>query len=134
MSYAVSEALQTAVYQHLTSAPALAGVAIHDALPAGAVPTTYVLLGEEEVRDRSDADGAGAEHRFTLSVHSDNAGFAGAKLIAAQLCDSLIDAPLILLRGQLIGLWFDRARAQRMRDGSRQITLRFRARVADDSG
>ena len=131
MSYALSEALQVSVFQHLTSDPALAGIAIHDALPTGSIPTTFVLLGEEEARDSSDGSGTGAIHRFVVSIHTGIAGFSAAKQVASLICDSLIDAPLLLARGQLVGLWFDRARAQRMRDGSRKIDLRFRARVAD---
>ena len=131
MSYALSAALQEAVFQHLTSDPVLAGVAIHDALPSGTVPQTYVLLGAEEVRDVSDVSGAGALHRFIVSIHSDSAGFSSAKQLASNICDVLIDAPLSLSRGQLIGLWFDRAQARRMTDGSRRIKLRFRARVED---
>lgn len=132
MSYALSAALQLAVFQHLSSDPDLAGVAIHDALPTGPVPQTYVLLGAEEVRDGSDVSGGGALHRFNVSVHSDSAGFSLAKQLAATLCDGLINAPLSLSRGHLVGLWFDRARARRMSDGSRRIDLRFRARVEDD--
>ncbi len=131
MSYALSAALQSAVFQHLSNDPALVGVAIHDALPSGTVPQTYVLLGSEDVRDGSDASGAGALHRFTVSLHSDSAGFSSAKQLAATLCDTLVDAPLTLSRGHLIGLWFDRANARRMGNGSRRIELRFRARVED---
>ncbi|TLP56509.1 DUF3168 domain-containing protein [Parasedimentitalea maritima] len=132
MSYALSAALQSAVFQHLGNDPALVGIAIHDALPSGTVPPIYVLLGDEDVRDGSDKSGAGALHRFTLSIHSDSAGFSSAKQLASTLCDSLISAPLVLSRGQLIGLWFDRANARRLSDGSRRIELRFRARVEDD--
>ena len=132
MSYALSAALQSAVFQHLTSDPNLAGVAIHDALPTGIVPQTYVLLGTEEVRDGSDVSGSGALHRFIVSVHSDSAGFSSAKQLAGAVCDGLINAPLALTRGALIGLWFDRAQARRMSDGSRRIDLRFRARVEDE--
>lgn len=117
--------------QHLSSDADLAGIAIHDALPTGTVPQTYVLLGAEEVRDGSDVSGGGASHRFSVSVHSDSAGFSSAKLLAATLCDGLINAPLIMSRGHLVGLWFDRAKARRMADGSRRIDLRFRARVED---
>lgn len=132
MSYALSAVLQEAVFQHLTSDPAFAGIAIHDALPSGTVPQTYVLLGAEEVRDGSDVSGAGALHRFIVSVHSDSSGFSSSKQLAATLCDVLINAPLALSRGHLVGIWFDRAQARRMSDGSRRINLQFRARVEDD--
>ncbi|PCJ09370.1 MAG: hypothetical protein COB16_04125 [Rhodobacteraceae bacterium] len=132
MSYALSGALQAAVFQHLSTDAGLAGIAIHDALPTGTVPQTYVLLGGENVRDRSDISGAGALHQFIVSIHTDSTGFSGAKQVASSICDALIDAPLVLSRGQLVGLWFDRAKARRMADGSRRIELRFRARVEDD--
>ncbi|KAE9631632.1 DUF3168 domain-containing protein [Parasedimentitalea maritima] len=132
MSYALSAALQSAVFQHLGNDPALVGIAIHDALPSGTVPPIYVLLRDEDVRDGSDKSGAGALHRSTLSIQLDSAEFSSAKQLASTLCDSLISAPLVLSRGQLIGLWFDRANARRLSDGSRRIELRFRARVEDD--
>ena len=53
MSYAVSAALQEAVFQCLSAnaeVQALSGGAIHDAVPSGAVPRTYVALGPEEAR------------------------------------------------------------------------------------
>lgn len=131
MSYALSAALQAAVFQHLSSDPNLAGIAIHDALPSGSVPQTYVLLGAEDVHDGSDVSGVGALHRFIVSIHSDNAGFSSSKQLAGAVCDGLINAPLALMRGHLIGLWFDRAQARRMSDGSRRIDLRFRASVED---
>jgi hypothetical protein len=134
MTYALSEALQSAVYQHLASNPgltALIGGDLFDALPSGTLPQTYVALGPEEVEDRSDVSGAGARHRFTVSVFSDTAGFSAAKAVAAAVCDALIDAPLTLTRGRLVGLWFERAAAERLTDGGRSIVLRFAARVED---
>ncbi|PQO22346.1 DUF3168 domain-containing protein [Rhodobacteraceae bacterium WD3A24] len=133
MSYAISRALQEAVYQHLAADAALAalvGGVIHDAVPPGEAPSLYVLLGPEEVRDRSDVTGPGADHDFTVSVVSDAAGFDAAKQTAAAVSDALVDAPLSLTRGRLVGLWFRRARAER-RDGGtrRRIEMTFRARV-----
>ncbi|WP_212525987.1 DUF3168 domain-containing protein [Actibacterium sp. MT2.3-13A] len=134
MSYGVSAALQAAVYQRLTGDAvlgALVGGAIYDALPSGTLPDLYVSLGPEEARDRSDMTGAGALHLFTVSVVSAAAGFQAAKAAAAAVSDALVDAPLTLSRGALAGLHFDRARAQRLTDGTRRIDLRFRARVDD---
>ena len=134
MSYGVSAALQAAVYQHLAADAALAvlvGSAIYDALPAGTLPDLYVSLGPEEARDRSDKTGGGALHLFTVSVVSAAAGFQSAKQAAAAVSDALVDAPLSLTRGTLVSLQFDRARAQRLSDGTRRIDLRFRARVDD---
>ncbi|WP_158967908.1 DUF3168 domain-containing protein [Chachezhania sediminis] len=137
MTYAISPALQRAVFQALSAdaaLTALVGTAIYDAVPSGGVPTTFVSLGPEEVEDRSDATGAGAAHRFTVSVVTTEAGFEAAKTVAAAICDALTDASLTLTRGRLVGLWFERAAASR--DGSnanrRRVDLRFRARVEDD--
>ncbi len=134
MTYALSNALQSAVYQHLAAdagLTALIGSDLYDALPTGTLPQTYVALGPEEVEDRSDVSGAGARHRFTVSVFTDTAGFSSAKAVAAAVCDALIDAPLTLMRGRLVGLWFERAAAERLSDGGRSIVLRFAARVED---
>ena len=134
MTYAIAGGLQSAVYTHLTgdaSLTALVGSAIYDAIPAGPLPQTYVALGSEEVLDRSDNTAGGAEHRFFVTVTTDMAGFATAKAAAAAVCDALVGAQVPLLRGRLTGLWFDRAKAERLTTGGRQITLRFRARVDD---
>lgn len=134
MSYALAGGLQSAIFTHLSADAALAalvGGAIYDALPAGVLPQTYVTLGGEEVLDRSDKSGSGAEHRFYITVTTDTAGFAGAKQVAAAICDALVGAAVPLARGRLAGLWFDRARAEQQSGGTRQITLRFRARVED---
>lgn len=132
MSYGVAEALQAALYQQLTGTAALAGVPVVDALPKGQGAGTFVLIGPEEVFDQSDKTGRGAEHRFTVSVISDAAGFQAAKAVAVAVSDSLADAPLALSRGRLVGLWFVRAVARRLAEGkSRRIDLTFRARVED---
>ncbi|UXX81638.1 DUF3168 domain-containing protein [Roseovarius pelagicus] len=135
MSYAASAALQAAIYGRLTSDAAigaLVGDAIYDALPAGPLPDTYVALGPEDVRDRSDASGGGAWHRFIISVVTEEAGFHAAKTLAAAIGDALVDASLVLDRGRLVGLHFHRARAKRESGGqTRRIDLTFRARVDD---
>ena len=135
MSYGVSSALQTAVYQHLVADAALAalvGSAIYDALPGGTLPSTYVTLGPEQVRERSDKSGHGALHTITVSVVTDTAGFQAAKDVAAAISDALVDADLTLSRGSLIYLNFDRAIAKLEGTGTqRRIDMRFRARVQD---
>lgn len=129
MSYAAAAALQTAVFQKLTAATALAGVAIYDAVP----PTpagTFVLVGPEEVRDASDKSGAGAEHLLAISVVSDGTGFLSAKNIAVAISDELVGTSLTLTRGQLVSLLFLRASARRIDEGEvRRIDLTFRARI-----
>lgn len=136
MSYGMAGALQSAVYQALvndTALQALVGAAIYDAPPPGPLPATFVTLGEEEVRDASALRAGGARHDFSVSVISDAAGFATAKAAAQAISDTLTGAELPLTRGQLVALWFLRARARRVDDGDRRrIDLRFRARIADD--
>jgi len=136
MSYAVTAALQAAVFEQVSgngAVQALVGANVFDAVPPGALPVTYVMLGEEDVRDRSDLTSGGAVHDLTISVVSDAAGFAGAKEIAVAISDALVDAPLVLARGHLISLSFLRARARRGKaPDRRRIDLRFRARVDDN--
>jgi hypothetical protein len=137
MSYGVSAALQTAVYQHLSDdigMTNLVGTAIYDAMPAGSLPPLYVVLGSENVRDASDKTAGGALHEFTVTVVTESAGFASAKVVAAAVSDALVDADLALDRGTLVSLNFHKAKAARIGTGDvRQINLIFRARVADDT-
>lgn len=131
MSYAASAALQTAVFQRLSGWAGLSGVQVADALPPANVAGTFVILGPEQVNDQSDDTGAGADHVFTISVISDASGFMTAKGVAGEVSDALVDAPLTLTRGTLVGLHFVRASAKRLNTGDdRRIDLTFRARVA----
>lgn len=136
MSYAMSAALQAGVYQTLATDPALSGLvgsAIFDALPPGTLPSTYVTLGEEDVKDRSDMSGAGAIHDFVVRIVTDASGFQGAKSIAGAVSDALLAEAPGLTRGRVVGLWFLKARARRVGSGDqRQIELRFRAQIQDD--
>ncbi|KDB03411.1 gene transfer agent protein [Defluviimonas sp. 20V17] len=135
MSYATSAALQSAVFAQLSgdaALSALVGGGVYDAVPAGDKPATFVVLGPEQVRDRSDSTGQGAEHRLTISVHSTAAGFQEAKKAAAAVAAALVDAPLVLSVGQLVGIGFLTAKAERTENGAaRRIDLVFRARVEE---
>ena len=135
MSYALAGALQAAVFARVSGNAVVAGLvgdAVYDAAPPGVLPSLYISLGPEVVRDRSDKTGAGAEHEFTVSVLSDAAGFAAAKAAAGAVSDALVGAVLTLARGRLVGLWFLRAKAARVGSGERRrIDLTFRARVED---
>ena len=136
MSHAMAAALQGAVYQALLAdagVQALVGTDVFDAVPSGIVPDTYVSLGPELVRYRSDKTSAGAEHEFTVTVFTTEAGFAQAKDCAAAICDALVDAELTLSRGHLVALNFYKAQALREQKGAaRRIDLKFRARVEDN--
>ena len=136
MSYAVAAPLQEALYTRLAGDPAvqaLAGDAVYDAVPPGTPPGTFVVVGPEEVQDRSDATGAGAEHRLRISVVSAASGFQRAKELAGAVSDALLASPVPeLRRGRVVGLWFQRAEAARVRTtGARRIDLFFRVRVED---
>ncbi|MEY2956808.1 MAG: hypothetical protein RL123_1536 [Pseudomonadota bacterium] len=132
MSYRAAAALQQAVYARLRgdgALGALVGEAIYDAVPPGATPELYVVLGPEVALDASDASGPGAEHRLTVSVVS-TTGFAPAKAAAAAVSEALEGAEMVLGRGRLVGIWFRRADARRREQGTmRRIDLSFRARV-----
>ena len=136
MTYAVSSALQTSVFQALQADSALSilvGGNIFDTAPTGTAPPLYVAIGAEDVRDASDKTGGGATHDFTVAIVTTDSGFLVAKDAAAAVCDVLVDADLILARGRLVSLRFLQARAKRVQSGgSRRIDLRFRARVEDN--
>lgn len=135
MSYALSDALQEALYTALANDPGLAvevGGHVYDALPAGPLPELYVSLGPEKVRDASDMGVRGAWHDVSVLVATEAAGFRSAKRAAAAICDALDDAALPLSRGRLVGLRFLKAEAKRRSGDTRCIEMIFRARVDDD--
>ncbi len=135
MSYGISAALQEAVYARLRANATLAGLVgddVYDALPPGPLPSLYVALGPEKVRDASDKTDRAARHDFVVSVVTDGAGFVSAKAAAGAVSDALNGAALTLGRGHLVGLWFRQARATRESGGARRIDLTFRAHVEDD--
>ncbi len=134
MSYAFSEALQAAIYAALqgdTDLTALIGDAVYDApLPGDpmALPETYVLLGEERVRDGSTKTSDGSVHDLSITVITRAEGFRQAKAVAAAVCTALEDADLTLRVGHLVALRFHSARANRNTSRiPRRIVLRFQA-------
>lgn len=136
MSYAVSAALQSAIFATIsadTGVVAVVGDAVYDAIPSGTLPSLYVSLGAEVVRNQDDKTGDGAEHQFIISVITDVPGFRAAKEAGGAVCDALENADLTLTRGRLVSLRFQRARAFKIDKGAgRQIDLTFRARVEDN--
>lgn len=135
MTYALSAALQSAVYdilQNDAGLTALVGDAVYDAVPSGSLPETYVRLGSETALDASDISGAGAQHRFTVTVITSAPGFAHAKDVAAAICDALRDTRPNLTRGRVVDLFFHSASARRVdAAATRQIDLQFRALLSD---
>ncbi|MEM8692901.1 MAG: DUF3168 domain-containing protein [Pseudomonadota bacterium] len=136
MSYALSAGLQSAIYSALSAngdLAALVGTAIYDAIPAGTLPALYVTLGPEAVRDASDKTGDGALHEVTITVVSETPAFAAAKSVAGIVCDILLQVNLVLPRGRVVWLNFEKAKAGRI-DGAagRKIDVTFKVRVEDD--
>ena len=130
MSYQAAAALQSALYARLTGFAGLGGVSIVDAMPAGTVPGTFVLIGPEQVLDQSDTSGGGAEHRFEIAVISDASGFLTAKQVAGAVSAALVGAALTLTTGRLVSISFLRAAARRLEAGdTRRIDMTFRARI-----
>jgi hypothetical protein len=130
MSYAAAAALQATIYGALSAAPALSGVSIVDAMPPGTTPGTFILIGPEVAVDQSDGTGAGAEHRFTISVIRDATGFLTAKSVASAASAAVLAGGLSLTTGHLVSINFQRAVARRLEEGStRRIDMTFRARV-----
>lgn len=130
MSYGAAAALQAAVYGLLSTAPALTGVLVVDAMPPQGGSGTFVLIGPEEVLDQSDKTGDGAEHRIVVSVISDATGFLAAKTLATAVSECLVDATPPLTSGRIVGIRFLKAMAKRLEDGDvRRVDLTFRVRV-----
>lgn len=132
MTYALAAPLQAAVFARLVDDPALAGVPVFDAAPEGAVAPVYVVLGAEDVRDRSDKTGRAAQHRFVLTVAGDGGGFHALKETAAAI-EVALGAGLVLTRGRVALMRFERAVARRDRDGTRRrVEMTFRALLDDN--
>jgi uncharacterized protein DUF3168 len=135
MSYAQGGALQAAVFAVVSGdawVQALIGGNVFDAPPGGALPQTYVVLGEEDARGRRNGSVEAALHEFTVTVISDATGFALAKAVGEAVSDALLGASLVLARGRVVDLAFLRAQARRGKSPeSRRVDLRFRAWVED---
>jgi len=138
MSYAMSAALQVAVFNALSGSAALAALVegIYDAPPdsAGAPPVgTYITLGDEVAKDWSSASHSGAVLDFEVNIHSDFSGFSAAKAVAAEVVDTLLAAPLSMTRGRVVLVRFLKSRTRRgAAPETRRIALVFRA-ILDDS-
>lgn len=141
MTYSLSEPLQRAIYQRLTTDAnivALIGSDIYDApLPfdGSSAPDEYVTLGPEDVTEAASMTTVGAIHDFAVIVHSNSQGFSKSKQVAGAICDNLLDAEMALDRGDLIYMRFLRARAEAGQSPEkRRITLKFRAFIEDTTG
>ncbi len=137
MSYAMSAALQAAVFTALSGNAALVAMVegIYDSPPPGTgTPPggTYITLGDELAKDRSSGSHKGTEIDFEVNIDSDFAGYSAAKEVAALVVDTLGWADMPLSRGKLVNLMFIKSRARRgAAPQTRRIALVFRA-ILDD--
>jgi len=135
MSYTGSDALQTAIYQRLSADAALSAIVgsdIYDVLPTGTLPSIYVTLGDEDVRDASDSTGAAARVTFLVSVVSRSGGYQTAKQAGQAIVDALLSAPLSLTEGAMVGPWYTKSSAKRTGDPDvRRLDLTFEGLVQD---
>ena len=95
-----SLALQTALFEQLRAAPALAtvlgGPRIYDAPPhaqSGEGPPPYVTLGDESVTAWDTKTEEGTAHELTFTVWSTERGFSQVKAIQAALAEALATVP-----------------------------------------
>jgi len=139
MTYAVAWPLQEALFARLTASPAvtaLIGDRIYDAPPQIDTPIAaagpYALIGDEESSDWSTKTDRGADHLLRITVVAPERGFAEAKRAAGAICDALLDAPLSLSRGHVVGIFFLGAETERgEEDEIRRIELRLRVLIED---
>ena len=136
MSYLHGVALQEAVHAALVGSTVLADLtqgAVFDAPPAGAVPETYVLIGDEWILDRSSKTSQAAIHDLKITVFSGADGFKTAKSIAAEICNVLGTGTITIAQGVLVDLKFRSARAARASgQDRRQIVLNFQNYIDTD--
>ncbi|RMD49139.1 MAG: DUF3168 domain-containing protein [Alphaproteobacteria bacterium] len=132
MSARLGPEVQAAIHAMLSAdaaVSALTGGAIHDAPPPGPVPALWVRIGEERVRDASDASGRAAVHEVVVEVSAEAGAFAAAKEAAAAICDALEGRAPALSGASAGPIGFVRAEARRARDGRRLVRLVLRLRV-----
>lgn len=137
MTMSLSAPLQRALYERLTTAPALAELAgrVFDDAPhrsrdAGAEP--YVTLGDEIVSPWNTATDAGAAHETVIRVYAPQRGFLPAKAIAALIAEVIEADPPTPARGRIVTHEFTGARTRREEQGAlRRIDLTFRFVIED---
>jgi len=139
MTYALSWPLQEAVYDLLTTTPAvtaLIGGRVYDAPPPvdGVVAPAglYAVIGDEAVQDWSTKSDHGADHRITIALIAPRAGFSEAKQAAGAVSDAMLSGALSLSRGHVVGVWFLGAETDREEgDDLRRVEMTFRILIED---
>lgn len=137
MTMAYSAPLQQALYQRLTTAPALSALVgrVYDDAPHRSRETSaepYATLGEEIVRPWTTATERGASHDVVISVHAPRRGFLTVKSLAALITDTIETDPPVLIGGAIITHEFTGARTRREEQGAmRRIDLTFRFVIED---
>jgi hypothetical protein len=135
MSWPLQQALHAAISSDARCTAFFAARVFDGAPPAGpdaAAEGLYLTIGDETVTDWSTASDRGARHQVTLTVHAPRHGFAEAKQAAAEVSDVVLDGPLGLSRGRVVGVRFVGARTRRSEnDALRQIEMRFSITLED---
>ncbi|GLQ34055.1 hypothetical protein GCM10007939_03380 [Amylibacter marinus] len=131
MSFQHTLALQAAIFDILSNdlgLGSLAGGAVYDEVPAGELPDTYILIGEEKALDRSDYTSTSTRHDITISVISNQSGFLIAKACASRICDLLVGQSWVLSSGNMRSFRLVTAKARRSTGAAnRRIDLIFKA-------
>lgn len=124
-------AIQSAIYQHLTAA--LSPVPVYDQVPRDK-PGVYVVIGDHTALPWDDDGSTGTEHTITIATYSTNtgqnptgAGYKSAKAVAEALYNALHLHRLVISGRLVLPLIFEFEQTQRDNDGtSRQIVQRYR--------
>lgn len=131
MTRLFSDVLQTAVFyalQNGASGVSFLPEQVFEAPPLSPLHSTYVLIGEDKISDRSDATNFAAIHEVRISVVTTHESYSEAKKVASDVCVILTEDNVSLTEGKLCRLHFRGARAGIPRGSDRrQITLTFRA-------
>ncbi len=138
MTMAFSAPLQRALYERLTTAPALSALggrvfdeAPHRSLAAADAP--YATIGDETVAPWETATERGAVHEAMVRLHAPARGFLALKALAAAVSDEIEANPPTPETGRVVSARFISARTAREADGAlRRIDLRFRFVLEDE--
>ncbi|MEM8756035.1 MAG: DUF3168 domain-containing protein [Pseudomonadota bacterium] len=137
MTMSLSAPLQLALYERLTTAPALASLQgrVYDDAPHRNRETStdpYVTIGEESVRPWNTATDFGAIHDAVVSVHAPRRGFLDVKALAATIAEVIVTDPPAPERGRIVCHEFVAARTRREEQGAlRRIDVTFRFVIED---
>lgn len=122
----VAAPLQSALFARLSTETSLSAVDVFDAPEPGPLPATYILIGEEKVRDVSGQNAPQFQHDLKVQIVTQSGGFAQIKLLAAAV--NLALSPALSVAGQSVQAQFVKAEAKILGNGAtRRVELSYRA-------